>query len=659
MTAACAIQCFTTEPSFAQGTHRLDEVIVTASRFPERRDGASAGMRVIDATEIAASQTSSLPELLSRTGVLHIRNQTGTPDSQLDLRGFGVTSDQNTLVLLDGVRINEFDGSSTRLSAIPLNAIDRIEIVPGGGAVQYGGGATGGTINIVTRAPGRGDRSGSASAGVASYQTTDYRVTGRFAGERIGLSLAANAFDTENYRRNNAVSQQNLLGDVRLLGEGPAIGLKFGVDRQDARFPGGLSEAAIQSDPRATSRPNDYGRIDGAFATLSGGVKIGNLELLSDLGWRDSVTRGFFDGFGSFSYNESKLHSLAFSPRFRWMMRTDGLEHSVVAGLDLNDQHWDRRTALDSSGLASPAAHQDARHQGQGTYLQYRIGMPTRTQLNVGLRTERVEDELRTDVTATAQHRVRSLNAFELGVQQGLWSQASIYLKGGTSYRLPHVFENNSDQLLEPQKARSYELGIEQRAGEYSIRLAAYLIRLTNEIYFSPLAPNPIFGFPGANINLSPTERRGLEWSGEWRPFRNVSLGASLNLQRATFRSGVYGGVDVSGKDVPLVPQTLATLRAAWTVFPKTRLSGSYTHVGSQRFDGDQDNAFARAMPKYELVDLGLSHETGAWLLATGVRNLFDRQYFSYGIVFTGATTYSAYPQAGRTVFASAEYRFR
>ncbi len=657
MIATCAAHHFATPASYAQ--QRLDEVLVTASRFPERREGAPVGMRIIDASEIAASQAIGLPELLSRTGVLHIRNQTGTPDSQLDLRGFGATSDQNTLVLLDGVRINEFDGSSTRLSAIPLNAIERIEIVPGGGAVQYGGGATGGMINIVTRAPERGDRSGSASAGVASYQTADYRVTSRFAGERIGLSLAANALDTENYRRNNAVSQQNLLGDVRLLGEGPAIGLKFGLDRQNARFPGGLSEAAIQSDPRATPRPNDYGRIDGAFATINGGTKLGNLDLLADLAWRDSATRGFFDGFGTFSFNESKLHSLAFSPRLRWSMQAGEVAHSVVAGLDLSDRHWDRRAAPSASGLAAPAAHQDARQQGQGMYLQYRTTLPSRTQIHGGVRTERVDDELRTDVTATSQRRIRSLNAVELGVQQGLSEQVSIYLKGGTSYRLPHVFENNGDQLLEPQKARSYEAGIEHRAGEYSIRFAAYLIRLTKEIYFSPLTPDPIFGFPGANTNLSPTERRGLEWSGEWRPVRDLSLGASLNLQRATFRSGVYGGVDVSGKDVPLVPQTLATFRAAWTVFPKTRLSGSYVHVGSQRFDGDQDNAFARTMPKYDIVDLGLSHEAGAWLLATGVRNLFDRRYFSYGIVFTGATTYFAYPQAGRTAFASAEYRFR
>lgn len=657
MIATCAAHHFATPVSYAQ--QRLDEVLVTASRFPERRDGGPAGMRVIDASEIAASQAIGLPELLSRTGVLHIRNQTGTPDSQLDLRGFGATSDQNTLVLLDGVRINEFDGSSTRLSAIPLNAIERIEIVPGGGAVQYGGGATGGTINIVTRAPRPGDRSGSVSAGVASYQTADYRVTGRIAGERIGLSLAANAFDTENYRRNNAVTQQNLLGDVRLLGEGPAIGLKFGVDRQDARFPGALSEAAIQSDPRATTRPNDYGRIDGVFATLNGGTKLGNLDVLADLAWRDSATRGFFDGFGSFSFNETNLHSLAFSPRLRWSIRAGEVAQSVVAGLDLSDRHWDRRAAPSASGLSAPAAHQDARQQGQAAYLQYRITLASRTQIHGGVRTERVDDEIRTDVTATSQRRIRSLNAVELGVQQGLWEQASIYLKGGSSYRLPHVFENNGDQLLEPQKARSYEAGIEQRGADYSVRLAAYLIRLTNEIYFSPLTPDPIFGFPGANTNLSPTERRGLEWSGEWRPWRDLSLGASLNLQRATFRSGIYGGVDVSGKDVPLVPQSLATFRAAWTVFPKTRLSGSYTHVGSQRFDGDQDNAFARAMPRYALADFGLSHETGAWLLATGVRNLLDRRYFSYGIVFTGATTYSAYPQAGRTAFASAEYRFR
>ena len=136
-----------------------DAVVVTATRFPERALDAPVGMRIIGARDIAASAASTLPEVLVKLGGLHGRNLTGSPDLQLDLRGYGITGDQNTMVLLDGVRINPNDLSSTHLTAIPLHAIERIEIVPGSGSVLYGDGATAGTVNIVTREPQRGARS--------------------------------------------------------------------------------------------------------------------------------------------------------------------------------------------------------------------------------------------------------------------------------------------------------------------------------------------------------------------------------------------------------------------------------------------------------------------------------------------------------------------
>src|SRR5207302_9925185 len=101
--------------------------------------------------------------------------------------------------------------------------------------------------------------------------------------------------------------------------------------------------------------------------------------------------------------------------------------------------------------------------------------------------------------------------------------------------------------------------------------------RLENEIYFSPLT--------FSNINLSPTEREGVEFEALWHAAATLDLRGGLALQRARFRSGVYGGVDVSGNTVPLVPQVLATAGAAWSITPRTRLNLNVRHVGAQRFD--------------------------------------------------------------------------
>ena len=138
-------------------------LVVTATRFALPPQDSPPGLSVISADRIANSSASSLPELLAREAGIVTRDSTGSPDAQIDMRGFGVSGDQNTLLLLNGQRLNEIELVSQRWSAIPLESIERIEILRGGGAVLYGGNATGGTINIITRAPQAGTRSANVS----------------------------------------------------------------------------------------------------------------------------------------------------------------------------------------------------------------------------------------------------------------------------------------------------------------------------------------------------------------------------------------------------------------------------------------------------------------------------------------------------------------
>ena len=73
---------------------------------------------------------------------MHTRNLDGSPDPQIDMRGFGISGNQNTLVLLDGQRMNENELVGIRWSTVPLDSIERIEVLRNAGAVTYGGGAT-------------------------------------------------------------------------------------------------------------------------------------------------------------------------------------------------------------------------------------------------------------------------------------------------------------------------------------------------------------------------------------------------------------------------------------------------------------------------------------------------------------------------------------
>src|SRR6185503_3680760 len=115
-----------------------EPVVVTATRFSSPGGQFPIGVQVITAEEIRRSTASTVPELLRTLSGIRTRDLSGSPNLQVDMRGFGIFGDQNTLVLLDGVRISEYEQTPVNWAAIPLDAIERIEVLRGSGAVLYG-----------------------------------------------------------------------------------------------------------------------------------------------------------------------------------------------------------------------------------------------------------------------------------------------------------------------------------------------------------------------------------------------------------------------------------------------------------------------------------------------------------------------------------------
>lgn len=644
--------------SLALAQNSEDAVVVTATRFPERRLDAPVGMTVIGSEEIARDTARTLPELISRLGGMYARDNSGSPDLQIDLRGFGITGDQNTIVLLDGVRLNENDLSTTKLSKIPLQSIERIEILRGSGAVLYGGGATGGTINIITKAPRAETREGTAFVGAGSYGTADVRAGVNVAGERLGALFSGSHFESDNYRVNNAVRQDSATGDLRYTGTASGLTLKFGSDTQRLQLPGARDQNQLVSDRRGTSTPDDWSAREGNFVTMQGRYQVGEVEFLGDAAYRDQDTRANFASFTSFS--DTRLHNVALAPRLRWGAAPFGMRTSLVAGVDWADWNYGRRIAADPASISSPTSTTQSTQESSALYVQYNVQLTDAAKVTAGWRTQRVENELvQRGFSNSDQRQTLNPHAGEVGLQYALSPAWTLFGRFGTSFRIATVDDNGftaTGNLLEPQTARQREGGAEYRNNGLKLRASYYDMYLDNEIYFSPL----VVPF-GANTNLSPTRRTGAELFGSIRMSDALELSGNVIYQTAKFRYGVYGGVDVSGKDIPLVPRALVNLRAVWQLAQQTQLIGAATYVGHQRYDNDQANAFPQSMPDYWLADLKLSHGSGPWTLGGSINNLFDKKYYNYAIVnsFGCATPICAYPQAGRTFFASAEYAFK
>ena len=122
MTAACAAAFFVSLQSFAQ---QEDVLTVTATRFPDDARKLPANVTVLSADDIAKSAARTVPDLLAEQVGITLKDFFGNnaAGTSVDMRGFGVTGGQNTLILLDGRRITDIDLSSVQWSSVPLSSI--------------------------------------------------------------------------------------------------------------------------------------------------------------------------------------------------------------------------------------------------------------------------------------------------------------------------------------------------------------------------------------------------------------------------------------------------------------------------------------------------------------------------------------------------------
>ena len=195
--ATLAQQAAPSEPS------SLERVVVTATRTERTAADVPASVTVISREEIAATAAQSVDEVLRSAGVemsLVASYQNHPTSALISMRGLksGVTS--HALVLVDGVPINDGFSGFVQWNRVPLENIERIEIVRGGGASLWGTYALGGVINIITRAPARS--AADAEAGYGSFNT--YRAYGYgalAASDRAKVTLSASRWSTDGFNQ--------------------------------------------------------------------------------------------------------------------------------------------------------------------------------------------------------------------------------------------------------------------------------------------------------------------------------------------------------------------------------------------------------------------------------------------------------------------------
>jgi iron complex outermembrane receptor protein len=665
-----------------------DAIVVNATRFPQDVRRLPASTTVITADDIAQSAARTLPELLNEQVGVTMKDFYGNNAAvtSVDMRGYGVTGPQNTLILLDGRRLNDFDLSGVQWSAIPLVSIDRIEILRGTGAVLYGDTASAGVVNIVTRSPLEQGRTAQAYGRVASYGTFEGQLYGSAANERLGVNGSVYGYTSQGYRANNRNQQQNNTLNLRwALGEG-ALDLRFGNDRQYLRLPGGrfirpsigLDEYA--ADPRGTDTPLDYAQRDGARAGISLTQKFGDVEFSAGLDHRDKLTRSYFDQSGFPATRADKLDYDGFTPRLRIPLALAGMQHRLTVGADWYTWKYVSRRTDRPEHVGQPTNIATVKQSTQGYYVQDSIDVTRSTVATLGWRSERAKYS-GNDVAdpaspgcafgcsaAPALQAVQNQQAWELGLRQALGAQWAVFARAGRSFRLAtseEIYENDiffapQFQLLRPQHARTLEAGTEWRRNGNSLRAALFRTDVTDEIHLDPFTTGV------GNTNLPPSRRQGLELDGRWQATRSLRVSAGYTYTEARFREGVLPGAGtaigtnlaIAGNTVPLVPRHKLNASAAWDIAPRIQLSGTLTMLSNQVMDNDEPNTLGRRIPGFSVLDLKLAQSEKWGRIALTVNNALNEHYYTYAVRSAiTADRYAVYPLPGRTLGLSVELK--
>ena len=638
---ALAMAAAFSTPSFSQTqtTPQLNETMVTATRFAEPGNALTFGVSVVTAAEIQKSGVTTVNEAISKLlGVPARMDFFGGGNSTLDLRGFGSTASSNQVVVLDGLRLNEADLSDPNLAGIPIDSVEKIEILRGNGAVLYGEGATGGVIVITSKA-GRGVKrvnSAQIYGAVGSYGLRDTRASATIAAGGFSLDVAGNHRETNNYRDNSRAVTDGASLVGQWSNEWLRLGARYGRDKLDSGLPGSLTAAQYIQNPRQTTSPLDSGSIENNRQSVFADATLGEWQLGADFGKR---TKKYASRQSGFTY-QYDVDASTIGLKARQELKGEMLSNVLVFGLDNSD--WKR--------LVAGAFGSQSNAKSRAYYVKDDVTLlSTGTRLSVGLRTEQLNKDVAPPVVVL-QDRQR---AWDVGVSQPLNQDLTVYGRIGRSFRLANADEFSFTSPLvpiKPQTSRDIEFGTRVNYAQGKAELRAYRSDLINEIGYDPRFPNvnSLSGF-GANINFDPTRRQGLELEATRALTKTIDLRVNAALRKATFSSGTY-----AGKNVPYTPgRTLAVL-TDWQMTEAQRLSGGVNWVAMQYPDFPN----ACTMPSYVTADARYAYRLKNAEFSLGIANLTGKKYYSQAYSCAAGVTGSIYPEAGRTFTAALRMSF-
>ena len=656
--ASCSVLFSCVIPVYA-ADRSLQPVTVTATKYESDADKLPAYITVITREQIAEANVQTVNEAIMRIGGVTGRTSlTGGNEQSIDLMGFGDTSNLNTVIIVDGIPLREGDATEIRLSGIPVESIERIEIQRGSASVLYGEGATAGVINIVTKGSSYGKanaNTASAYLGAGTFGTREYRLNASRTMGAFDLQFYGMDRQSDGFRTHSANDNQSGNLSIKFTDKSFRAGLSIRREDNFTQTPGPLTLSEFSQDRRA-AQASSVSNNTWAGANVSRYATFAETELAGVI-WRlDAQLRKRDDA--AVAVLAGTLNRLTFLSDNQFLSlnasrsdENDFAKNNWIVGAEKSDWRQDRyfpdSTISTHDLLKSNSLSFFIKDDLDLKRFDTRISLGYRTELN-----DRSQLQVPNDYLL---ERERRRSAWELGIAKNVTPDQVVFARVAQSYRFANIdelatatWDGTKTIELRPQTSRDKEIGWRHQAESgqrFSMR--AYESVLDDEIIYDTV------NF--ANINLDPTVRRGMDIDYSFPMSSSLSLASSASFRDARFRSGQYAGLKV-----PMSAREVLSIRLLWKPFTGHALGVDTQWVAKQQVAGDFNNQ--NTMPGYATTDLRYTYKQGTVELSLVLKNIFDRSYYAYSTrAYTSdfSSIYNAvYPDPGRALWMSARVHF-
>ncbi|MBA3317695.1 MAG: TonB-dependent receptor, partial [Gemmatimonadales bacterium] len=577
---------------------------------------------------------------------------------------------QGVAVFLDGVRMNEPEASQINFDLLPLDHIQRIEVLSGNGSL-LGRNALGGAINLVTPR-GAGPTRANVEVSGGSF--------GAFRGEANVSGLSQGGVDWYaggNYNREDGWREVTGAEEYSGFFNGGKLGLTSGIRFQglyaksDVRSAGSLPESIFGSSPDSNLSANDYEDLWQYQGAVQGYTQVGTGKISGTAYYRRHRAERFNanqpddpDVFG-ISYNST----LGFTGDYRWArLLNDNLALNLRGGVDGSISRVRIDIFADSIKLGGARVLTTQARSPLWDLAPFLMADLTTgpVTLSAGARYDyvRIPFENLLDPTADTVGTYSQLNP-RVGVSVLVGRGASLFASWGKSFRSPAVIENacadpespcplpfalGDDPPLDPVKATTVEAGFRYATDNLALDASVYHMNVGDDIFLTPFGEEEPSGstIDGFFINLDRTRRVGFELGSAYRFPAGHSAYLNYAFTRATFQSVAQvfsirsieddGVINPSPTDnevtagdrLPLVPDHVikggATLRLGRHVYA----GADARYTGKQYLRGDEANATS-PLDDYIVADARVGIEFDRWEVSGVVTNVFQNRYAIFG----------------------------